>query len=80
MLVSNKLFGGESPNGVQLEEFSQNMTKQAKVHIVCSVNPVRNSITRNNRVQKRANFPKNTGRDPASREAKQTSGNDTGVF
>jgi len=27
-----------------------------KVHTVCTVSPVRNSITRNNKVQKRADF------------------------
>ena len=56
MLVSDKLFGVVSPNGVQGVDSCQNKTEQTKVYTVCTVSPVRNSITRNNRVQKRADF------------------------
>lgn len=51
--MSNRLFGGGSPNDVQLAESGQNKTKQVKIRTVCGFNPVRNSITGNNRVQKR---------------------------
>ncbi len=33
-----------------------------------------------NSIAKAEDFPKDTGRDPASREGKQTSGKNTGVF